>query len=231
MQKVILASGDKNFLERNTSLLMRRGLQLFRSTTGSEALGLHEEHHFDLIISDYKLEDMTGQEFCSLLFSKENVPVILACQNLPDSITQAEQSGASVILLKPIDPIQLLKSAGRFLEMELIRSNRVELKVKVLCKEQKLEFFCLSHDVSNTGILIETEHQLDLESRIICQFNLPPSSPIEAEGEIIRSMRAMNGKHLYGVRFVDIQMSHHRAILSYVNSIASSVTVRKQNID
>jgi CheY-like chemotaxis protein len=224
--KILLVSASEVFLKRNTNLLIRRGLQLFNTTSGEETLYLHKELNFDLIISDFKLDDMGGFELCSLIRKRENsqqVSIILTCQDVKGHLGPAEQCGASAIILKPIDPIQLLKTVGSFLNMPIVRSHRVELRVKVFCKDKNLEFFCLSHDVSDTGILIQTEHELELESRIICQFTLPPSYPVEAGGEVIRSMREMDGSHLYGVRFIDIQMSPQRAILDYVHSIITSV--------
>ena len=163
MKKILLASEYKLFLERNSNLLTRSGLQLFTATRGEEALDLHAEYNFDLIFSDFKLEDMDGDKLCSLVRSKEGarqVVVVLACQNIEDRLELVEQCGASAIILKPIDPVKLLNTIGHFIDVKLLRSHRVELRVKVLCKEQNLEFFCISHDVSNTGILIETKHLL-----------------------------------------------------------------------
>src|SRR6185369_1047403 len=219
MKKILLVSASKVFLKRNTNLLIRRGLQLCNTTSGEEALNLHKEFDFDLIVSDFKLEDMGGFELCSLIRKKENsqqVFIILTYQDIKGHLGLVEQCGASAIILRPIDPMQLLKTVGSLLSLQLVRSHRVELRVKVLCKDQNLEFFCLSHDVSNTGILIQTEHQLELEGRIICQFTLSPSYPVEVEGIVIRSAREMDGSYLYGVRFIDIQMSSQRAILNYV---------------
>lgn len=225
MKKVLLVSAYSLFIGRNTSLLMRRGLQLFNATSGAAAQKLHKKHAFDLIVSDFKLEDMEGFELCALIRKREDsqqVAIILACQDSKDHLELVGQCGASAIIVKPIDPVQLLKLVGSFLDLQLVRSHRVELRVKVLCQDQKLEFFCLSHDVSNTGILIQTEYQLELESRIICQFTIPPSYPVEAEGKVVRSTRELDGSHLYGVRFTDIQMTSQRAILNYVSSIIAS---------
>ena len=226
MKKILLVSASNVFLKRNTNLLIRRGLQLFGTTSGEEALYLHKELNFDLIISDFNLEDMGGFELCSLIRNRENsqqVFIILACQDIKGHLELVERCGASAIILKPIDPIQLLKTVGSFLNVQIVRSHRVELRVKVFCKDTNLEFFCLSHDVSDTGMLIQTEHELELESRIICQFTLPPAYPVEAGGEVIRSTREMDGSHLYGIRFNDIQMSSQRAILDYVHSIITLV--------
>ncbi len=219
MKKVLLASEYKVFLRRNTNLLMRRGFQLFTATSGGQALNLLDNHHFDLIIADFKLDDMSGCTLCSLIRKEDkfkHLPVILACHNIPGSIERVEQSGATAMLLKPIDPLQMLETIGSFIGLHLGRSKRVVLKVKVVSTEANLEFFCYSHDISNTGILLETDYQLALRSRINCQFTLPDLYQIETDGEIIRCMSAMECENLYGVKFIALPLSCRRAIDNYV---------------
>jgi CheY-like chemotaxis protein len=219
MKKVLLTSEYKLFMKRNTNLLMMRGFRLFTETTGAEALKLHELHHFDLILSDFKLEDMSGCTLCSLIRIKdENVPIILTCHNLPGSIERVEQSGATAMLLKPLDPISLLETMGSYLGLQLGRSKRVVLRVRVFSRTSALEFYCYSHDISSTGILLETGYHLELANRIICQFTLPNSCEIETEGEIVRCMTALECENLYGVAFIGLPLSSRKAIDNYVAS-------------
>lgn len=228
MKKVLLISSSEVFLNRNTTLLGRRGLQLFNTKRGDEALKLHEELLFDLIIVDFNLEDMGGVDFCSLLSKREQSPqvvTILACQNSKSHLDLAEQCGARATLIKPIDPVNLLKKVGSFLDVQLGRRHRVELKVKVLCKDHNLEFFCSSRDISTSGILIQTEQQLELESRITCQFTLPTSYHVEAEGKVIRSTKAMDGLLHFGIGFIAIPMASQQEIFNYVNSVMSPIPI------
>lgn len=227
MKKVLLASASKVFLKRNTNLMMGMGMgfRLFSVTTGAEALKLNKEYHFDLILADLKLEDMGGGTLCTLIRKEEasrDVPVILICHNIPGSIERIEQSCATAMLIKPVDPIKLLETVGSYLDLQLVRNRRVVLQVKVISKKSGLEFFCFSHDISNTGILLETEFQLALGSRIVCQFTLPGSCRIEPEGEVIRCMSALECENLYGIKFVYLPTSSRRAIDDYINSIAIS---------
>lgn len=221
MKKVLLASASRAFLNRNTNLLLKRGFQLFTATSGAEALRLHEEHLFDLILSDLELEDMAGNKFCYLAHTgepKRHVPVILTCHNIPGTLERVRQSGASAILIKPIDPIQLVETIGRFIDLQIGMSTRVVLDVTVIISKYNEEFTCFSHDLSNAGILLETGYQLDLGDRIVCRFTLPGSCQIEAVGEVIRSMSTLEGKALYGVKFIDLPLSCRRGIDDYVAS-------------
>src|SRR6185369_869095 len=95
VKKVLLTSEYMHFLKRNTSLLTKRGIGIYSTTTGTEALRLHEEHKFDLIFSDFNLEDMGGCKFCSLIREKESshhVPIVLTCHNFPGRRGKVEMS-------------------------------------------------------------------------------------------------------------------------------------------
>ena len=217
MKKVLLASAYMLFLKRNTTLLMRRGFSLFTATSGSEAFRLHKEHHFELILLDFKLEEMSGSTFCTLIRKDEDsVPIIMTCHNIPGSIESAENCGADVVLIKPLEPIKLLETIGSYLGLVIGRSKRVELVVSVISKIHGLEFSCLSHDISNTGILLETDYELALGSHIVCQFSLPNICQIETEGVITRFMIVADCKNLYGVKFVALPLSARKNIDNFI---------------
>jgi CheY-like chemotaxis protein len=225
MKKVLLASASRVFLKRNANLLKGRGFQLFTVLSGAEALKLHKENFFDLILADLKLDDMCGCTLFSLLRDQETsqqVPVILICHKISGSIERVEQSGASAMLLKPIDPVQLIETIGSFLDMQIGRNKRVVLNVKVLVKKIDLEFYCHSYDISTAGILLESEYILDLGTVIVCRFTLPGSSQIETEGEVVRYVSTVEYKSLYGVKFVDLPLPYYRSIENYLAVTAIS---------
>jgi CheY-like chemotaxis protein len=227
MKKVLLASAYMLFLKRNTTLLMRRGFQIFTAKSGAEAFKLHKENHFDLILLDFKLEEMSGCTFCSLIRKGKDsprVPIIMTCHNIPGSIESIEQSGADIILVKPLEPIKLMENIGSFLDLEIGRSKRVILEVKVASSIHGVEFFCLSHDISNTGILLETDYDLGLGSRIVCQFSLTNICQIEAEGVVTRFMTAVDCKNLYGVKFVALPLSCRKNIDNYIASMPATMS-------
>ncbi len=222
MKKVLLASTAKVFLKRNANLLTGRGFELITTTSGNSALKLHEEYRFDLILADLRLDEMSGCTLCSMIRSGSiapQVPMILICHNIAGSIERVEQSGASAMLLKPVDPIKLLETVGSFLHERIGRSRRVVLQVNVISRKLNLDFTCHSHDISNSGILLETEYLLPLGSKISCEFTLPGSSSIISEGEVVRFMTAAECANLYGIRFVGLPSSQRAAIDAYISSM------------
>lgn len=222
MKKVLLASENNELIDQNANLLKERGFQLFTATSAAESLRLHGEHQFDLILADLELEDMSGSAFCTRIREgtiAPEVPIVLICNELYGSMRLIVESGANAMLLKPIDKMQLLETVGRLIGLPLGRSRRVVLKVFVVSREHNLEFVCFSHDISITGILIETGQELDLGIRIRCQFALPGMHIIETEGEVVRSIIIPEGENLYGIKFVELSVLNHRIISNYIDSI------------
>lgn len=221
MKKILLASGYISFLTRNSNLLRNRGFSIFTAKNGGDALNLHKEHHFDLILADFKLEEMGGCTLCSLIRKGEDapkVPIIITCHNFPGSIERVSECGASRMLLKPIEPISLMEAVSEFLDSSLVRSRRVVLKVNVLSTAYDQEFICYSHDLSNTGILLETDYQLAIGSRITCKFTLENISDIEAEGEVTRMLSGLECENLYGVKFIALPLSCHKNIDRFISA-------------
>lgn len=214
-----MVSSSKSFLARNKNLLTREDFQLNTAQSGAEAFQLHREHHFDLIMSDLHLHDMGGDTLCSSLRSGEmaqKVAILLICYDKPDEHARVAQSGADAKIIRPVQPEQIIDTVGSLLDMQLGRTKRVMFTVKVISKKGEVEFYCLSRDISITGILLETEYHLDIGDRIICQFTLPGASQIETEGDVVRSGKAEEGTCLYGVQFVGLPLSSRRVIDNFV---------------
>jgi len=222
MKKILLASQYKTLVQKYSNLLVNWGFKLLTATSGSEALKLHKEHGFDLIISDYELEGMSLGTLCSLIRQSENdrhVPIIITCHNVPDRIKRARLIGASDIVLKPVDPIKLLETIGKHVGLNLIRAKRVELRIGVTIEKEMQELTCFSRDISSTGILVKSDHFFNIGERITCNFILPGSyNQVKAEGEIVRYMTDLECNNLYGISFVSISASHRTAIIDYINS-------------
>jgi CheY-like chemotaxis protein len=219
VKKVLLTSSSKAFLERNMNLLINKGFQFFTAATGSETIKLHQEYLFDLILSELELKDMDGCTLCSEVRKTESsrpVSVVLICSDTAECLKKVEESDATAMLVRPIKPTQLLVTIGSIIDMQLARSKRVEFKAEVLTKMQDTEFISASHDISATGILIETDHQLSLGDPVGCQFRLFGSCDTQTEGEIARCIISPKGKMLYGVKFINLPSPERSAIEKYV---------------
>jgi len=234
MKKILMASSSNQFLKRNSDLLMGRGLELFITNSGQEALRLHKEFHYDLILSDALLEDMDGKTLCGLVNQDKelrHLPIILCCRDGHESVAKFNQSKVVAFLVKPINPTELLETVSRLFDMQIGRSKRVAFKVKVLSKSLGLEFICQSHDLSSSGILVETDKKLAIGDQVFCQFKLPSSCQIETDGEVIRSVNTIDCKIFYGIKFINIPLPYINAIEEYVNLKSNPFISTKRHIN
>jgi response regulator RpfG family c-di-GMP phosphodiesterase len=219
MKKILITSASRSFIDRNESLLRRSAFRLLAAETAADAMKFLLQESVDLILIDIHLADMAGELFCAQLRSNAAVKkpfILLVCRDSTADFTRLKTVGADVLIARPIKPLQLIKTVGQFLTVQLIRSRRVSLRTKVISKKNPVEFFCLSHDISSTGMLLETEYSFEAGSIISCQFTLPGPAQLETEAEIVRSARTMDGAYQYGIRFTALTRQYRQEIDRYV---------------
>lgn len=222
MKKILIVSSSNSFIERNGTLLRRSDFRILAASSAADAMKLVLKETVDLTLIDMQLADMDGEALCAELRSNKEItpPVILlVCHDSEADFTRLRSSGADALIARPIKPLQLIKTVGQFLTVQLIRSRRVSLRVKVISIKDPIEFFCISHNISISGMLIETEYFLEVGSIIVCQFTIPGSVPIETEGEVVRSARTMDGAHQYGIRFTTLNRAYRQEIDRYIAAI------------
>jgi len=223
MKKILIISSSASFVERNGALLRRSDFQIFNVSNASAGFDIIDSEAIDLVLVDILLDDMSGEAFCQKLYSRPSSAkfvLILVCNDNEHDMERLKSCGADALLARPVKPLQLIKTVGQFLTVQLVRSRRVALRVKVTSKKDQVEFFCISHNISLTGMLIETEYFLEIGSTIICQFLIPGSMQVETEGEVVRSDRTMDGAHQYGVYFTTLSRTHRHEIDAYIASVA-----------
>lgn len=95
-------------------LLERMGIeQIAEATNGREAQGMIDEQYFDLIITDYNMPEMDGQELLDYIrqqSSQPGVPVLMVTSHADDQrIAAMQQSGVSAVFDKPFN-VETLRS-------------------------------------------------------------------------------------------------------------------------
>lgn len=226
MKNILIASSSINFIERNSTLLRRNDFRILSATNSASALEILSREGAELVIADVLLEDMDGETFCAKVRGESvcgNVRLILVFRDDPQEFERLRDCGADALVSRPIKPLQLVKTVGQFLTVQLVRSRRVSLRVKVISRKDEIEFFCISHNISVTGMLIETEFSLEVESIILCIFALPGSVQVETEGEVVRTARAMDGSHQYGIQFIAPNRTFRQEIDKYIDSVTKVV--------
>jgi CheY-like chemotaxis protein len=223
MKKILLVDSAIVFFERHKNLLHRNDITVFSATTGEEALAIHRKELVDLIIADLDTAGLTGDVLCARVRGMDDlrkVSIILICHDVPAEIERVAASGANAWVTRPIRPERLVDCVGQFLDVAMRKGYRVLLKAKVQGEKGEETFFCTSQNISNTGILIETDKRLAKGELIACTFFLPGARQVVADGEVVRSAEMPGDVFQYGIRFTSLVPEHRREIEKFVSSVA-----------
>jgi len=116
MQHILIIDDSKEMQKLLESNLTARNFKVTDVFSGNEALKTLEKSHFDLILLDIRLPDMSGLEVLkSPAISKKNLntPVfIITASNTPEEEMAARSLGADKYITKPFQLhafIQLIK--------------------------------------------------------------------------------------------------------------------------
>lgn len=102
--------------------LMRKGFSTEVASNGSQALQMIESEKFDLVISDQRMPEMSGQELLEAVNLREDKPpfIMITAHGTIDAAVKAMQLGAADFIQKPFSVEDLLCIVERVLSPENI---------------------------------------------------------------------------------------------------------------
>lgn len=107
--KVLLVEDEKSIAEGIIYNLKNEGLKVTHVDDGKIAIDIFNEEHFDLIILDIMLPEVSGLEICKAIRNSSNVPIIMltAKDDENDKISGLEM-GADDYITKPFSVKELI---------------------------------------------------------------------------------------------------------------------------
>lgn len=221
MKKILLVADLNTLVDKEKNILSRTDFQIFTATSGDEALKIHKAEKMDLIVTNLDMPGMTGDNLCSLVRNDDTlkqVSVIIVCSSTSSDLARVRKCNANAYITKPIRPVQFLEKVSHLLEIPERQSYRVLLKVKIKGTAAENSFFCSSRNISTSGLLIETEKNLQKGDIISCSFFLPKSECIVTDAEVMRVVKNEDGSYQYGVRYLDMDAKHNSAIQAFIKT-------------
>lgn len=116
--RILLVDDNPHGLSARKSVLQELGATVVTCSAASDALELFGEQDFDLVVTDYKMPRMNGDELISRLRKIElHIPVILL-SGFADSLGLNEaNTGADVVIMKSNNEVaHLVRSVTRLLK-------------------------------------------------------------------------------------------------------------------
>ena len=160
----ILVVDDQKAIRKNLAFYLKsQGYDVDGAESGEEALEKIKDKDFDVIITDYKLDKMTGHE---LMIQARTVQptlqfiIITGVGNVPMAV-EAIRDGAADFISKPFEYSTILDSIGKIIEHRQISTTaKREERCRIIAASQKtkdITDLATKAAASEVSILIEGE--------------------------------------------------------------------------
>ncbi len=206
MKQVIIAESILHAVGKSLTLFGRGGITVHRAHTSEEIIALHRANKVDLIISDVGLPHMDGERFCATIRDDAGLRAVSLIMISPAEGSEAaacRKAGANAVIMRPIDPTELFSRISELLIIPQRQHMRAFLRVSVTHGGGKTSFLGVSHNVSISGMLLETGHELKKDDKLCCFLSVG-GREIAAETQVMRTARTAEGRFQCGVKFVNL---------------------------
>ncbi|GAM10790.1 putative transcriptional regulator ycf29 [Geobacter sp. OR-1] len=134
---VLLVDDRAENLTALEGILENMGLDIFKATSGNDALRLSLKHDFAIVLMDVRMPDMDGYETAELMRANpktSRLPIIFVTAAMNDTEHQFKgyEAGAFDYLLKPIEPTILRSKIRLFCDL-------YQQRLTIEMNEQQLE--------------------------------------------------------------------------------------------
>ncbi len=219
MKKILIVAESVHSAARQTGTLNRADIQIFTAMNTKEALDLHRNHPVDLMVIDLDIPGTPGDELCSIVRKNDSlkkVSVLMVCNNSRTEIQRCQDCKANAYITRPVKSDLFLEKISRLLDIPTRKSVRVLLKLSVEGMHVKDQFFCKSLDISTSGLLLESDKPLKVNSLISCSFFLPGSGQMTVTGKVVRTAKSDEGLFQYGISFANADSKTQAAIEEFI---------------
>lgn len=155
------------------------GEVVHKAADGAEALAVLKEHEVDVVISDWNMPNMSGEELLYAVrqeLKRDDLPFIMMTANDDrDSIITAVQLGASQYIIKPFTPMELeekIISSWNYFNKRADKryASLPQHKARIVVAEKS--FQVQLQDISRTGALVKLRHAPEINLFKVCEVNL-----------------------------------------------------------
>jgi uncharacterized protein (TIGR02266 family) len=228
-KKILVADDTEVFRELGSAFLARLGTVLTAST-GSEAIEIARREQPAVMIVDFDMPDMCGDNLCRAIKADRDLhrtPVLLMTSGqCAEDHARAVRAQADDVLTKPLSRIQLGLSVSRLLgEERHLALTRVPLKenLRIRLVRADATSWGVMRDVSRGGIFVESLGKLPIDTEIDLDFRLPNTrKPLRPTAQVMwAGLHPKTHASGMGLRFLAVDRSSTHQIDSFVHQFTS----------
>jgi CheY-like chemotaxis protein len=227
-KKILLVDDVKLFLKLEETYFKRTGCEILTACSGEEALSKTREHKPDLIVLDYIMPDMMGDEICRQIKSDEptsQVPIIIvSTSGGSEDMERCFAAGANDYVTKPINAQDILAKAAILLKIPQRIHQRIPVNMKVAGEASGKTFTGFSRNISGGGILVECSSEIPLDSEVSLDLPiLPDMNILTFSGCVVRAeLDPISKMYNLGIEFLQIPPRHEQALKDFIGNPRSN---------
>jgi len=133
MSHILVVDDELSMREVLEYMLNKEGYQVTCAENGAGAIEMLEKQHFDLLLCDIKLGDMSGLEVLrgSKKTNPETVVILISAYASTETAVEAMNVGAYDYVPKPFDKDELLQTISKALDLKTIEHEKEMLDDQV----------------------------------------------------------------------------------------------------
>jgi len=223
--KILIVDDAKYFLKQGESFLKRSICDIATAGDGVEALKAIMNDRPHIIIMDYKMPNMNGDECCQIIKANPEfraVPIIMMANTWDsDAQEKCRLAGCDDFLFKPIKKADFFRSIRKYVNIVERAYNRVPCEGKVVYSFKNFKGEGKILDISEEGMFINSIYSLDVGARVDALFKLSPlGDPLKACGKVVRVVDTLPGNSSafrlgMGLKFLETPDEVKRSIIDY----------------
>ncbi len=140
MFSILVIEDDDTLRLGITQVLKKLDFRVYEAPSPSKGLDLFKRYHHDLVITDYKMEPITGLEV--LKYIKDTYPetevIIITAYGTPEIMMEAERLGASEFIFKPFPMEELEVRVKKTLKLIDERKEHLRFKDEIKYLREEL---------------------------------------------------------------------------------------------
>ncbi len=223
--KILIADDAELFREMESTFLARLGT-ILTASTGSEVLEIARREQPEVMIVDFDMPDMCGDNLCHAIKADRDLhrtPVILVTSgHSAEDHARAVRAQADDVLMKPLSRTQLGLSVSRLLGADRhLAPARVPIinDVRVRLFRAGSSAWAVMRDLSRAGVFVESHGRLPVDTEIDLDFRLPNvRRPLRPTAQVMwTGLHPKSRAPGMGLRFLALDRPSTQQIDSFVH--------------
>ena len=205
--------------------LARPGVTVLEAESGRVALDIHRREKVDLIFLDFAMPGLDGEELARRIRADaalRDVFIVMMSDDTRDGIrARALAAGANDVLPKRFNVMELHTRVQKLVQAATRKATQLLAQIEPPSGSASLgPFIGRIVNLSTTGLLLETDADVDLGRDLVVTFSVPGSrTTVRAQARVMRRVPGP-GPPKWGLRFTSTDQVGRLALGEYVDRSA-----------